>query len=360
MNRTVARVVAASGAAPSALEVEVPDPTGHQVLVRIHAVGLCHTDLTLAENWPEQGMPVILGHEGAGVVEAVGQDVTTLAVGERVCLTFDSCGACEFCVAGTPGYCEQAIVRNYLGLPGIRSGDTAVTGGFFGQSSFAGLALATDRNVVPIGDVPFELAAPLGCSVQTGVGTVTRALQVQPGQSVVVFGTGAVGLAAVMGAKLAGAQTIVAVDPVAERRELALSLGATHAVEAGPQAAEQAIEATGGGAHAAIDTTSRPDVIMQAVLALRPRGTLAVVGLGAPSAELPVMLIMTRGLRVIGVIEGDSEPSTFVPELADAIIDGRLPVERLVTTYTDFDEAWAAAKAGTAIKPVWLVPGPAD
>ena len=102
MNRTVARVVAEPGAAPSDLEVEVPDPTGHQVLVRIHAVGVCHTDLTLAANWPEQGMPVILGHEGAGVVEAVGPDVTTVRAGDRVSLTFDSCGACEFCAAGTP------------------------------------------------------------------------------------------------------------------------------------------------------------------------------------------------------------------------------------------------------------------
>lgn len=357
MTGTLARVVTAPGEAPSPLEIDLPAPTGNQVLVRIHAVGVCHTDLTLAAQWPEQGLPVILGHEGAGVVEALGPDARGLAVGDRVSLTFDSCGACEFCAAGTPGYCEQSITRNYLGLPGIRSGETPVTGGFFGQSSFAGLALATDRNTIPIGDLPFELAAPLGCSVQTGVGTVTRALRVRPGESVVVFGTGAVGLAAVMGAKLAGATTIVAVDPREDRRELALSLGATHAVEAGPEAAQRVIEATGGGAHAAVDTTARADVLSQAVLALRPRGTLAVVGLGAPSADLPVMLIMARGLRVIGVIEGDSEPSEFLPELAAAAAAGRLPVDRLVTTFTDFDEAWAAAREGTAVKPVWLPAG---
>ncbi|ADG78997.1 Alcohol dehydrogenase zinc-binding domain protein OS=Tsukamurella paurometabola (strain ATCC 8368/ DSM / CCUG 35730 / CIP 100753 / JCM 10117 / KCTC 9821/ NBRC 16120 / NCIMB 702349 / NCTC 13040) OX=521096 GN=Tpau_2391 PE=3 SV=1 [Tsukamurella paurometabola] len=354
MTGTVARAVMARGAAPSRLEVEIPDPAGNQVLVRIAAVGVCHTDLTLAAQWPEQGLPVILGHEGAGTVEALGPEATGLAVGERVCLTFDSCGACEFCAGGTPGYCDQAITRNYLGIPGIRSGDTPVTGGFFGQSSFAGYALATDRNVIPIGELPFELAAPLGCSVQTGVGTVTRALRVQPGESVVVFGTGAVGLAAVMGAVLAGATTIVAVDPRADRRELALQLGATHAVEAGPQAAQQVIEATGGGAHAAVDTTARPEVLAQAVLTLRPRGSLAVVGLGAASAELPVMLIMTRGLRVIGVIEGDSDPAEFLPELARAVADGRLPVDRIVTTFTDFDQAWVAAKEGTAVKPVWI------
>ncbi len=357
MTGTIARVVAAAGEAPSALEVDVPAPTGNQVLVRIHAVGVCHTDLTLAAQWPEQGLPVILGHEGAGVVEALGPDARGLAVGDRVSLTFDSCGTCEFCAAGTPGYCAESITRNYLGLPGIRSGETPVTGGFFGQSSFAGLALATDRNTVPIGDLPFELAAPLGCSIQTGVGTVTRALALQPGQSVVVFGTGAVGLAAVMGAKSAGATTIVAVDPREDRRALALELGATHAVEAGPQAAQEAIEATGGGAHAAVDTTARADVLTQAVLALRPRGTLAVVGLGAPSAELPVMLVMARGLRVVGVIEGDSEPAEFLPELAAAVAAGRLPVERLVRTFTDFDEAWAAAREGTAVKPVWLPAG---
>ncbi|MCS3782358.1 NAD(P)-dependent alcohol dehydrogenase [Tsukamurella ocularis] len=357
MTGTVARVVAAPGKAPSALEVQIPAPTGNQVLVRIHAVGICHTDLTLAAQWPEHGLPVILGHEGAGVVEALGPEALGLAVGDRVSLTFDSCGACEFCAGGTPGYCEQSIIRNYLGLPGIRAGETAVTGGFFGQSSFAGLALTTDRNTIPIGDLPFELAAPLGCSVQTGVGTVTRALKMEPGQSVVVFGTGAVGLAAIMGAKLAGATTIVAVDPREDRRALARELGATHVVEAGAQAEQQVIEATGGGAHAAVDTTARADVLNQAILALRPRGTLAVVGLGTPSADLPVMLIMARGLRVIGVIEGDSEPSEFLPELAAAAAEGRLPVERLVTTFADFDDAWAAAREGTAIKPVWLPAG---
>lgn len=357
MTAALARVVAEQGAAPSPLEVDVPAPAGNQVLVRIHAVGVCHTDLTLAAQWPAQGLPVILGHEGAGVIEALGPDARGLAVGDRVSLTFDSCGTCEFCEAGTPGYCEQAIGRNYLGLPGIRSGGTPVTGGFFGQSSFAELALATDRNAIPIGDLPFELAAPLGCSVQTGVGTVTRALHVAEGETVVVFGTGAVGLAAIMGAVMAGATTIVAVDPRADRRALALELGATHAVEAGPEAVQRILEVTGGGAHAAVDTTARPEVLTQAVLALRPRGALAVVGLGAASAELPVMLIMTRGLRVIGVIEGDSEPSAVIPELAAAVTGGRLPVDRLVTTFTDFDEAWAAAREGTAVKPVWLPAG---
>lgn len=354
MSATVARVLQAPGTAPVPREVDVPDPQGHQVLVEIAAAGVCHTDLTLAGTWPADGCPVILGHEGAGVVRAVGPQASGLRVGDRVCLTFDSCGHCAYCADAAPSYCDQSIALNYLGRPGISAGEAGVSGGFFGQSSFAGLALASDRNTVPIGDLPFELAAPLGCSIQTGVGAVTRSLKVRPGHSVAVFGTGAVGLSAVMGARLAGAETVVAIDPRADRRALALRVGATHAVAAGPDAAGAVIEATGGGAHAAVDTTARPEVLNQAILALRPRGALALVGLGAAAAELPVLLIMARGLRVVGVIEGDSEPSVFLPELAAAIGAGRLPVGELVSTFTDFDAAWRAAVDATAVKPVWL------
>jgi aryl-alcohol dehydrogenase len=202
-----------------------------------------------------------------------------------------------------------------------------------------------------------SMAAPFGCSVQTGVGTVLNALALGPEDALVVFGTGAVGLSAVMGARIAGCDTIVAVDPLPERRSLATELGATATAD-GDVAAALA-ELTGGGPTAAVDTTARPEVIASALVALRACGTLALVGLGALSAELPVGLIMGKGLRVRGVVEGDSAPHLFIPRLAEFWRRGVLPLDKLVTRFAfdDFDVRWTAAKAGTAVKPVVVMPG---
>ncbi len=359
-----AAVLSEAGGDPKLTDVEIRDPVDDEVLVRIDAVGICHTDISVAARRPARGLPMVFGHEGAGTVHAVGPRAR-LQVGQPVVLTFASCGSCGQCGAGRPAYCEHATDLNLRGDGGgpgsaVRDARGPITAGFFGQSSLAGYALARQRNTIAVPDgLDPVLAAPLGCSVQTGVGTVRHALRPAPHEAVAVFGAGAVGLSAVAAAHSAGCRTVVAVDPVPQRRRLAAELGASATVDPGNDDVVAAVvELTGGGAHAALDTTAVPAVLAAALAALRPRGTLAVVGLGAPVAELPVGLIMGRGLTVRGVVEGDSDPPEFIPELAHLVRSGALPVQRLVTTYDfdDFDTAWADAKAGRAVKPV-LVTG---
>lgn len=355
-----AAVLAGVGASPVLTDVQIREPVGDEVLVRVQAAGICHTDISLAARWPAKRIPMVFGHEGAGVVEAVGAD-SSVRVGTRVALTFNSCGRCDNCSVGEPAYCRHSTSLNMRGDRGeetgsIRGAEAAINGDFFGQSSFSTYALAHQRNTIAIGDeMDMALAAPLGCSVQTGVGAVLNALRPVPGQSVVVFGAGAVGLSAVMGAHIAGCRTIVAVDPIAERRSLAADLGATHTLD--PTAVEVVptlAEFTGGGADHVLDTTAIPAVLADAIAVLRSRGQLGIVGLGAPTATMPVGLIMGKGLRIRGIVEGDSVPKTFIPELIDLYRRGDLPLEKIVSRYdfADFDTAWAAAKSGTAVKPV--------
>ncbi|MCF6389015.1 NAD(P)-dependent alcohol dehydrogenase [Mycobacterium sp. MBM] len=354
-----AAVLLEPGQDPQLTDIELRDPVGDEVLVRIDAVGICHTDITMASLFAKT--PVVFGHEGAGTVIAVGPQARR-RVGEQVVLTFASCGDCGNCTHERPAYCDHSTNLNMRGsrrdeTSPLRLDGTPITGGFFGQSSFAGHAIAGSRNAVPLPDgVDPVLAAPLGCSVQTGVGAVLNVIG--PAPSIVVFGAGAVGLSAVMGARIAGTGTIIAVDPIAERRALATELGATVTLD--PTAVDAAAEIVSltGGVAAAVDTTARADVIASAVGVLAARGTLALVGLGAATAELPVTLIMAKGLTVRGVVEGDSDPQVFIPRLAQFHQRGELPLEALVSRYAfdDFGAAWAAAKAGTAIKPV-LVPG---
>ena len=242
----------------------------------------------------------------------------------------------------------------------LRLGGIPLRGGFFGQSSFATHVLADPANAVPLPE-PLDpvLAAPLGCSVQTGVGTVLNAASAGAGDAVVVFGAGARGSLGGDGRPDGGLPAIVAVDPMAERRSLAMELGATAVTGSdADDVAAQLADLTGGGPTIAVDTTALPGVIATALAALRACGTLALVGLGALTAELPVGLIMAKGLRVRGVIEGDSDPQVFIPRLAELTRRGELPLEKLVTRFEfdDFGAAWAAAEAGTAIKPVLTMP----
>ncbi|MCK0174711.1 MULTISPECIES: NAD(P)-dependent alcohol dehydrogenase [Mycobacteriaceae] len=355
-----AAVLLAPGADPVLTDVTVRAPVADEVLVRIDAAGICHTDISVAARWPQRRTPMVFGHEGCGTVVEAGP-TADLRPGRRVVLTFASCGRCAFCAAGHPAYCADSTALNLRGDGGgdgsaLQTEGHAVGGGFFGQSSHATFAIVRRRNAVVIpDDVDPVLAAPLGCSVQTGVGTVLNALATRPGESMAIFGAGAVGLSAVMGARIARCRTIVAVDPVAERRHLAADFGATATIDpADGDVAARIVELTAGGAHAAVDTTALPEVLTTAITALRSRGALAVVGLGAPMASLPVGSIMGKGLTVRGVVEGDSEPQTFIPRLVAMVSTGDLPIERMVTRYpfSQFDQAWTAARTGTAVKPV--------
>ncbi|WP_267717148.1 NAD(P)-dependent alcohol dehydrogenase [Streptomyces sp. CoH17] len=359
MRRARAVVVPEPGAPFALREVELEDPRPCEVLVGMTAAGVCHTDLGIQAGWPRHLTPMVFGHEGAGRVAAVGAEVTGVAPGDAVCLTFASCGLCPRCTAGQPAYCDSARELNLSGGRGdgttpLRLDGAPLHGGFFGQSSFATYAVVHARGVVKVpAALPAALAAPLGCGAQTGAGTVLNRLRPEPGTSLVVLGAGGVGLSALMAAVAVGCDPVVAVDPVASRRDLAVELGARAALapDAGLVAAVR--ELTGGGAHHVVDTTGRPGMLDRAVAALRPCGALAFVGLGG-EVTFDMMRLMTKGVRLHGVMEGDSDPARFIPELIALHRRGLFPLERLVTTFP-FEEIGAAVAAmrdGSVVKPV--------
>ena len=345
--------------------VDLADPGHGEVLVRVVAAGICHTDLVTRSFWPGDRWPMVFGHEGAGVVEAVGPGVDHVKAGDQVVMSFRSCGACTACQQGHPAYCDMFVLLNASG--GRSDGSSSlsldgvpVCGSFFGQSSFATHAISHADNTVAVGpDVDLSVAAPFGCSVQTGAGTVLNILKPERGSRVAVYGAGGVGLAAVMAAVAVGANVVV-VDPILERRALAIELGATAAIDPNAGAISDAVvDATSGGAAHALDTTALPDVINSAIRALAPGGRLALVGLGAPEVTLTVADLMSKGRSIIGVIEGDARPHETLPALLAMHRDGVLPVEKLIRRYefADINTAFADAAAGRVIKPVLRLSG---
>ncbi|HEY2190873.1 MAG TPA: NAD(P)-dependent alcohol dehydrogenase [Actinomycetospora sp.] len=344
-------------------DVELDAPGPGEVLVEIHSVGMCHTDIGVRNQWLPMPLPAVLGHEGAGVVSAVGDGVTAVAPGDKVVLTFNSCGECAMCRGGEPAYCLDFLAHNFAGGRPDGSNalhaDGALHGNFFGQSSFASHAIATERNVVKLGaDADLRMVGPLGCGLLTGAGTVFNTFAPTPEQTVAVFGSGAVGLAAVMAAKVLGCRTIVAVDRVPSRLELARELGATHTVDTSqvedvPAAVR---EATGMGADFAVDTTAVPAVMRASVSSLAPRGTAGLLGLGLPGTELSIDMLelAVPGRKVVGVIEGDADPHSMIPHLVELQAEGRFPFEKLVKVYPfdQINQAVDDSESGATLKPV--------
>jgi len=347
-------------AAPPRLEsLTLDEPRPDEVLVRLEASGVCHTDLFAPQRF---ALPAVFGHEGAGVVERVGAEVRRLRPGDRVVLTFGSCGSCRNCAAGAPAYCMTGHELQFGGAradgsPTLVSESGAIHGAFFQQSSFATHALATERNAVRLPDaLPPELAAPLGCGIQTGAGAVLNTLACKPGSSLAVFGVGSVGLAAVMAGRLARCEPIIAVDLRRERLELALELGASHAIDGRSEDVVGEIrDLTDGGARYSIESAGAEKSFREAIECLARLGTCGlctVPGLGAPIEFEPLSIL--KGRTVTGVLEGSSVPDEFIPRLAGLHLDGELPYDRLVSFY-DFaglPQALADAEAGRAIKPV--------
>jgi aryl-alcohol dehydrogenase len=342
-------------------------PRDDEILVRVVATGLCHTDLVVRDQVYPVPLPIVLGHEGAGIVEAVGSSVQKVAPGDHVAISFLNCGRCRPCFDGSPASCANFNDMNFAGqrpdgshaLTGTDADDpTALHDRFFGQSSFATYAIAHERNTVKVrDDAPLELLGPLGCGIQTGAGTVLRALKVDAGATFAVTGAGAVGLSAVMAAQVAGATSIIAVDVVPSRLDLARDLGATHVINGREtDAVEEIHRITRGGVDYALDTTGLPALIRQAVDALRQRGTAAILGASRPDATLDIAAntLMQSCKTIKGVVEGDSIPDVFVPQLLELYMQGRFPFDRLVQFY-DFDQinqAAADAESGATVKPI--------
>jgi aryl-alcohol dehydrogenase len=348
-------------------DVELDDLQPTELLVKIVATGLCHTDLAVVHGQIPGTFPAVLGHEGAGVVEKVGDNVTGFAVGDHVALSFASCGHCANCLAGREAYCVNFMLLNIAGIredgtTTMKSADGEVVhGAFFGQSSFATLAIVNAHNAVKIPeDVPLELVGPLGCGIQTGAGTVLNSLNVPAGASVVVTGTGAVGLSAIMAAQIAGATTIIAVDVLDSRLEFAKKLGATHTVNGATEDVVAVVQSItdGIGAGYAIDTTGVPAVVANAINATRFGATIALLGVTKQDAVLPLGLVSGAGKTLVGAIEGDSVPQIFIPELLALYKAGRFPFDELITQYpfADIEKAIADTQSGAAVKAVLTMP----
>lgn len=345
-------------------DLELGEPRAGEVIVRIVGAGMCHTDVVPRAGTPLVGPPIVTGHEGAGVVEAVGEDVSTVRVGDHVCISFDSCGICGNCRNAMPAYCAEFMARNLTGRRADSS--TALTDGggaevlsrWFGQSSFATHALATERNVVVVDkSLPLELLGPLGCGVQTGAGSIIKALAVRAGSSVVIFGVGAVGLSAVMAAKVRDAATVVAVDLHDHRLDTARRLGATHALKGSSDTLlDELLEITGGGANYAFDTTGAPSVMRTALDALRMTGVCGYVGVQLGDLVLDGTALL--GKTAIGILEGSAVPQTFIPEMIELWQDGRFPFDTMIETFSldQINQAEQASLSGQVIKPV-LLPG---
>jgi aryl-alcohol dehydrogenase len=359
--RTTVAVVDEQGGDFSLEEVELDEPRADEVLVRIVATGLCHTDIHLKGFLPAEMFPNVFGHEGAGVVEAVGADVTDIEVGDHVVLSFRSCRACENCTNGLVGYCDSSLLLNYMGMrmdgtTSMSRNGSPVFGNFFGQSSLGMHALAYADNCVVVDEsVDLTKVAPYGCGFQTGAGTVLNVLKPAASDSLVVYGVGAVGLAALAAAKHLGTGTVVAVDPLASRRDVAARFGATGIDPTdGADVVERVKELTGGGATYAIDTTAISAVVKQAQQSLRARGTLVALGLGAEEYAIDAIDLLQTGKVIRSSIEGDSDPQQMVPRLIAMNEAGQFPVDDLITTYpfAAINDAVADVAAGTVVKPV--------
>lgn len=348
-------------------EIEIGAPREGEVLVRVVSAGVCHTDLICRDQWYPVPLPSVLGHEGAGVVEEVGKGVTKVAPGDHVVLTFASCGICKQCQNGHPAYCGEFYVRNMTGgrIDGSSAlsdaGGKRINGHFFGQSSWSTYSLAYERNVVKVPtDAPLEMLGPLGCGIQTGAGAVFNVFNPKAGQSIAVFGTGSVGLAAIMAAKVVGCTTIVAVDLKDDRLALAKELGATHGVNPANTDPTEAIrELSGGGVDFSLEMTALPAVFTQAVDCLAALGTVGVIGATAlgKNYQFDLNNLMIPGKRIVGIVEGDSVPDIFIPRLVDLIAQDKFPLAKLVTTYKldEVNKAASDTEKGISVKPIMVL-----
>jgi len=364
----IAAVTPSTGAPFEIRSLQLDELRADEVRVRLVATGVCHTDAVVRDGILPTPLPAVLGHEGAGVVVEVGVDVTTVDVDDHVILSVNSCGTCRQCVAGAPAYCELLVSRNFGGArtdgsTALRDGGQLVSSHFFGQSSFSSFANVAERSVVKVDrDVDLTILGSLGCGMQTGAGAVLNQLKPAVGSAIVVLGSGAVGCAAIMAAVIAGCSTIIAVDIVQSRLELAAELGATHVIDGSLEnVRERILQITDGlGVNNALDTTGRPDVLRAAAESLAVRGTLGLVGGSRPGTEVAFEIgdSLIRGWTFTTIVQGSAVARDFVPELVSLWKQGRFPVEKLVRHYglEDINAAFHDSESGVTVKPVILFP----
>jgi len=348
-------------------EVEVAAPREHEVRVKIVAVGMCHTDLVARDGFPVP-MPIVLGHEGSGIVESVGAKVTKIKPGDHVVLSFNSCNTCPNCADHQPAYCYNFLPHNFGGIrpadgtTALSQNGKQVAGNFFGQSSFGSYAIAHEVNTVVVDkSLPLELLGPLGCGIQTGAGAVINSIGLKKGQSLAIFGGGAVGLSALLGARAIDAGMVIVVEPNASRRQLALELGATHTIDPKetPDVLARIKELSGGGTSHALDATGIPAVMATAVEAMLPNGICGLIGVPPPDSTLSINLtsFLIRGAGLKYITEGDADPQTFIPQMLAYYQAGKFPFDKLIKKFpfSEINEAAHASETGAAIKPVLVL-----
>src|SRR4249920_2853098 len=348
-------------------KLDLADPRPDELLVRIVASGMCQTDLHGRDGYYNTPLPAVFGHEGAGIVEAVGTSVTKFAVGDHVVLSFPWCSTCSNCKRQMEYHCQNNFDLKMRGTRPdgstlMSQGGAPVYGAFFQQSSFATYAIANERFAVKVRkDAPLELLGPFACSGPTGAGAVLNSMHPQSGDSFVVFGVGAVGLSGLMAAKIAGCDPIIAVDVHPHRLTLAREIGATHTInhtECKDVVAEIR-KITGLGARFTLETSALPAVFREAVDCLIPAGTCVLLGSARKGTEVSFETpVLQNGRTVRGVIQGDSVPKEFIPLLVDHIVAGRFPVERMISFYPldKINRAAEESVSGSTIKPVLRMP----
>jgi aryl-alcohol dehydrogenase len=362
---SVTAAVSRGGKDPFAIEhLRLADPQPDEVLVRFSAAGLCHTDLVAAAGDLPTSLPAVLGHEGAGVVEALGSAVRGLAPGDRVLASFSFCGHCANCLRGQPGYCSQHFPLNFEGQTddgsvGLTDSHGApVQDHFFGQSSFGSYGLCRPSSLYRVRDTSLEDSdlAPLGCGIITGAGAVWNSLHVTAGSSVAIFGAGAVGLSAAMASVVAGAARVIVVDPHRGRLDLAQRMGATDVVVAGADSVETIMELTGGtGVDFAVESTGLPDVMADAFGVLAPLGRATILGIASPGARVSIDAFgLLLGRTVTGSVVGHQAPALMIQRVLDLNAQGRFPFEWMNHSYPVADIATAVADvhSGSTIKAV--------
>jgi len=344
------------------LEVELEDPRDDEIVIRLEGSGVCQTDVHAQHMLP---MPAVLGHEGTGVVESVGKSASRVKVGDRVVMSYPWCGTCPNCLKGKKHICDHDVELNFGGsrLDGskpVSLDGQPVSSAFFQQSSFASHAITPERDVVVVDDLSIAMRAALPCGVLTGAGTIFNEFGLTVGNSLLVAGAGAVGLSAVMAAKIAGASPIIVADIVDSRLDLARELGATHTINSrGVDISEAVTEISRRGVEFALDTTGNEHVLNQLIASLGLGGVCAMVT--APNMgetyPFPMTELFLRAGQLRGIFLGSSDPAVIIPSLIELNREGRFPYERLITEYKfeDINQAFEDSKNGRVIKPILIM-----
>jgi len=348
-------------------ELDLCDPRADELLVEVVASGMCATDLHGRDAYYPTKFPKVFGHEGAGIVRAIGSAVTKIKPGDHVLMAYPWCGECPNCRSHRQSYCLHAFD---LKMNGTRADGSVlhskngkpVYSAFFQQSSFGNFTIANERFAVKVrNEAPIEHVCALACGGQTGAGAVLNVMKPRAGDSFVVFGIGTVGLSGLMAAKICGCDPIIAVDVHEHRLKLARELGATHTINHNSRGdvVAEIKSITGVGARYTLETSALPAVFREAVEALMPAGMCVLLGSARKGTEVSLeMPFVQNGREVRGVIQGDSVPQEFIPVLVDHILAGCFPVDRLITFYglADINRAATESASGKTIKPVLRMP----